>query len=439
MNEQSAELFEKMRQQFNAAPYPNIPLEENPKDHYGLLYNHNFTTAYYLRNQRVPNTHQSVILDAGCGSGFKSLVLAEANPGAKIVGIDLSEESIRLAKQRLQYYGFENAEFYAVSIEEMPKLGMEFDYINCDEVLYLLPNPVVGLQAMKAVLKPDGIIRANFHSSIQRYMYLGGQKFFGMLGLMDDAPQKDQIATVREVMKALKPSTLIKQRAWAASFETEDEKVTANYLLHGDKGWTIPEFFAALRATDLEFINMLEWRQWDLLNLFENIEELPVSVALSLAEKSMEEQLHISELLHPIHRLLDLLCGHLGQAQAFIPVAEWGATEWQSAIAHLHPQIRTPIMKENLITCLNQLKMFDIGQYVRPAGESVTIDSLMAGCLLPLMDSAQPVSALVQRWQQLRPIHPVTMAPTQTEEAFELIYQLLAKLEDLGYVLLECV
>ena len=94
-------------------------------------------------------------------------------------------------------------------------------------------------------------------------------------------------------------------------------------------------------------------------------------------------------------------------------------------------------MKENLITCLNQLKMFDIGQYVRPAGESVTIDSLMAGCLLPLMDGAQPVSALVQRWQQLRPIHPVTMEPTQTEEAFELIQHLLAKLEELGYILLE--
>ena len=437
MNEQSAELSEKMRQQFNAAPYPNIPLEKNPKDQYGSLYYHNLVTAYYLRNQRVPDTRQSVILDAGCGSGYKSLILAEANPGAKIVGVDLSEASVKLAKQRLQYYGFENAEFHAASIEALPEMGMKFDYINCDEVLYLLPDPIAGLQAMKAVLKPDGIIRANFHSSIQRYMYLGGQKFFGMLGLMDDAPQKDQIETVREVMKALKPSTSIKQSAWTADFEKDDERVTANYLLQGDKGWTILEFFAALRATDLEFISMLGWRHWDLLTLFEDIEELPVSVALALAEKSMEEQLHIFELLHPIHRLLDLWCGHPEQAQAFTLVAEWGAAEWQSAIAHLHPQIRIPVMKENLITCLNQLKMFDIGQYVRPAGESVTIDSLMAGCLLPLMDGAQPVSALVQRWQQLRPIHPVTMEPTQTEEAFELIQHLLAKLEELGYILLE--
>ena len=437
MNEQSAELIEKMRQQFNMVPYPNIPLEENPKDQYGLLYYHNFITAYYLRNQRVPDTHQSVILDAGCGSGYKSLILAEANPGAKIVGVDLSEESVKLAHQRLQYYGFENAEFYEASIEDLPKLGLEFDYINCDEVLYLLPNPVTGLQAMKAVLKPDGIIRANFHSSIQRYLYLGAQKFFGMLGLMDDAPQQDQIGTVREVMKALKSSTSIKQNAWSEDFDKDDERVTANYLLRGDKGWTIPDFFAALKATDLEFISMVVWRQWDLLNLFEKIEELPVSVALALAEKSTEEQLHIFELLHPVHRLLDLLCGHPGQTQEFTPVAEWSATEWQSAVAHLHPQIRTPIMKENLITCLNQLKMFEIGQYVRPSREPVTIDSLMAGCLLPLMDSAQPVSALVQRWQQLRPIHPVTMAPTQTEEAWELIQHLLTKLEELGYILLE--
>jgi len=378
-----------------------------------------------------------VILDAGCGSGYKSLILAEANPGAKIVGVDLSEESIKLAQERLHYYGFDNAEFHTLSIENLSKLDMEFDYINCDEVLYLLPDPIAGLQAMQLVLKPDGILRANFHSSIQRHLYLRGQKFFGMLGLMDDVPQKGQVETVREVMGALKSDTFIKQHGWSEDFEKEDERVTANYLLQGDKGWIIPEFFAALRATNLEFISMMNWRRWDLLNLFEDIEELPVTVALSLAEKSQEEQLHIFELLQPVHRLLDIWCGHPGQAQGFVSIAEWKEADWQTAIAHLHPQIGIPSLKENLVTCLNELKMFNISQHVCPNGEAVTIDSFMAGCLLPLMDAPQPVRALVQRFQQLRPINPVTLEPTQAEEAFELIKQLLAKLEELGYLMLE--
>jgi len=85
------------------------------------------------------------------------LVLAEANPGAKIIGIDLSEKSIKLAQQRVQYHGVENVEFHSILLEDLPKLGMEFDYINCDDVLYLLPDTVAGLQAMRSVLKPDGI------------------------------------------------------------------------------------------------------------------------------------------------------------------------------------------------------------------------------------------------------------------------------------------
>ena len=102
MDHQNLELIENIRQQFDNTPYPRIPLEESPKDNSELLYLHNLVTAYYLRNRRVINTEGKVILDAGCGTGYKSLVLAIANPGAKIVGIDLSEESVKLAEQRVQ-------------------------------------------------------------------------------------------------------------------------------------------------------------------------------------------------------------------------------------------------------------------------------------------------------------------------------------------------
>ena len=119
MDEQAAELLEKIRQQFDAGPYPRIPIERSPKEAIEQLYIHNFITPYYLRNQKISKTEGITILDAGCGSGYTSLTLAEANPGARIVGIDLSEQSVELAKKRLQHHGFDNAEFYAMSIEEV--------------------------------------------------------------------------------------------------------------------------------------------------------------------------------------------------------------------------------------------------------------------------------------------------------------------------------
>ena len=437
MNQQSMEILEKIRRQFDDAPYPNIPLDENPKEEYKTLYKHNLTTSYYIRNQQVLNPENKVILDAGCGTGYKSLILATANPGAKIIGVDLSEESVKLADQRLKYHGISDAEFYALSIEDLPDLGMQFDYINCDEVLYLLPNPILGLKAMKAVLKPDGIIRVNFHSSLQRFIYLQAQKFFNSIGVMDNPSQKEQVEAVREFMSVLKPNVQIKSYGWAPHFEKDDEVVLANYLLQGDKGWTIPEFFAALREADLEFISMVNWYQWDLMNLFDNVEDLPVFVAIALAEKSFEEQLHLFELLNPTNRLLDLWCGNPGAAQPFISVEEWSFEQWRSATVHLHPQCRIPALKEELITCVTHLKMFELSQYFRTTDDTVTIDSLMAGCLLPLMDQPQPMMQLVERLQLLRPVSPVTLAATDPDDAFELVRQLLIPLERLGYVFVE--
>lgn len=432
-------LTERIRQQFDRAPYPRRPLEDSPKDNASLLYIHNLVTPYYLRNQKIIETEGKVILDAGCGSGYKSLVLAEANPGAKIVGIDLSKESVNLARQRLLHQGFSsNTEFYALALEELPTLGIEFDYINCDEVLYLLPDPVVGLQAMKSVLKPGGIIRTNLHSSIQRTNFFRSQELFKLMGFMDKNPEDLEIGLVRETMEALKDKVILKQQTWKLIYEKEDELILANHLLQGDKGHTIPGMFSALKAADLEFISMVNWRQWDLMDLFKKPDDLPVFLAMSLPETSVKEQLHLFELLQPLHRLLDFWCGHPHQAQSWTPVSEWTTSDWQNAQVDIHPQLKTPKLREDLVECITNLRMFEISRHLSLHQGFVTIDSSMALCLLPLLEELQSVSVLAERWKQVRPVNPVTLEPTDEEEAFYLVQQMLTRLESLGYVLLEC-
>ncbi|MBC6421881.1 MAG: hypothetical protein GDA43_15200 [Hormoscilla sp. SP5CHS1] len=48
----------------------------------------------------------------------------------------------------------------------------------------------------------------------------------------------------------------------------------ANHLLQGDKGYNIPEMFAALRTANLEFVSMVQWQEWDLLALFKKVSRL---------------------------------------------------------------------------------------------------------------------------------------------------------------------
>lgn len=63
-----------------------------------------------------------LILDAGCGSGVKSKYLSDR--GLKIVGIDISEKLLEIAKKEIP-----QAEFYEMGMEDVSKLKDEFDGI----------------------------------------------------------------------------------------------------------------------------------------------------------------------------------------------------------------------------------------------------------------------------------------------------------------------
>ncbi|MEA5619107.1 class I SAM-dependent methyltransferase [Cronbergia sp. UHCC 0137] len=439
MDNQASELLEKIRQQFNNAPYPRIPLEASPKNDFNSLYTHNIVTSFYLRNQQIIDPQGKMILDAGCGTGFKSLILSEANPGAKVVGIDISEKSIELARKRLDYHGFDQAEFHTLSIHDLAKLGYQFDYINCDETLYLLPDPITALKAMKSVLKPNGIIRANLHNSTQRAEVYRAQKVFTMMGLRDESPGDLEVELVIEMMQALKNNVNIKDTTWNFNYQGEELKgmVLINYLLQGDKGYTIPEMFTFLNLAELEFINMVDWRKWDLMTLFKEPDNLPAFLGMSLPEISLEEKLQIFELLHPVHRLLDFWCGHPQEAQIFVSPAEWTHSDWQEVTVYLHPQLKIPQFKTDLLASIKESRIFPISKYLSQIEEFICIDSSMAICLIDLLDHPQSLMSIVERWKQYRPIDPVTLHSMDTEQALPLVQKILLTLEDFGCLLLE--
>ncbi len=432
-------LLDHIRTQFDNAPYPRNPLEQSPQDDYNQLFIHSLVTPYYLRDRRVVATQDKVILDAGCGTGYAALTLAIANPGAKIVGIDLSPESIKLARQRLDYHGFKDAEFHAMSIEDLPSLGLEFDYINCDEVLYLLPDTLGGLQAMNAVLKPTGIIRANLHNALQRDGFYRAQKVFQMLGLMDGSPGDADIKTVIETMQALKPDVKLREQTWRPehALPAYEGNVMVNYLLLGDKGFSMVDLFELLDQTGLDLLSMVNWRHWQVPDLFQDSENLPAFWGMSLMAAEPRHHLRLYELLHPVNRLMDFWCTR-ADAEWGIPVDQWDEAAWSTATVHLHPQLQAEPIRAALVECLKTAQPFEFTRYIDlPAMGEVRLDAVLAGCLLPLWDAPQPVSALVQRYLTLHPVDPVTLAAINPDAAFAAVIQLLNRLDAFLYVLIE--
>jgi 2-polyprenyl-3-methyl-5-hydroxy-6-metoxy-1,4-benzoquinol methylase len=438
MAQLTQEALDGLREHFNAVPYLHSK-EELPYQP-DFLFSHSLITASYRRNGRVVSTAGKTILDAGCGTGYKGLALARANPGAKIVGVDLSENSVELARQRMAQQNIDNCEFHVLTVESLPELGMKFDYINCDDVLYLIPDAVEGLHAMQEVLAPDGILRVNHHSVNGRRKVHLAQEAFKMLGMMSGPPCQEEVELVRQTVRLMRGDVELRSTTWSEPYFQQDEKVLANYLLRGDKVWSVKEFFTALEQANLAFISMVDWWSWDLMALFDHkIDELPMEIAFALAEMSQAEQIHFYDTVHGKHRLLDLWCG-LPQDSEVKPIEAWTQEDWQTVAVHFHPQALTPEFVNDLQAGAETSSLLDLTNYPHLADAQAVpywIDSLTLGCLVPLLLGPQSLNLLKQRWLQLRPLNPLTLQPSEPDEADYPLQSTLVELERRGYVMLE--
>lgn len=95
-------------------------------------------------------------LDIGCGSGVVSRYLAELNPGAKVIGIDISGDRVQSAKELA--LKIPNLEFLVGDIKSLEFKDSTFDNIVCRYVLEHLPanDQEFATRELFRVLKPGG-------------------------------------------------------------------------------------------------------------------------------------------------------------------------------------------------------------------------------------------------------------------------------------------
>ena len=93
------EITEFVKKQYNLFPYPHIPVGSMEDE---VLYSSNYEFVNYLCKGVYKSAKGIKILDAGCGTGYSTLKLAQQNPEAEILAVDLSKTSINMAKDRLE-------------------------------------------------------------------------------------------------------------------------------------------------------------------------------------------------------------------------------------------------------------------------------------------------------------------------------------------------
>lgn len=97
------------------------------------------------------------LLDCGCGPGTITIGLAEAVAPGRVVGLDIEESQLALARTHAAERGVRNTEFKAGSIYDLPFDDGTFGAVFAHALFEHLSNPVRALREIRRVLKAGGV------------------------------------------------------------------------------------------------------------------------------------------------------------------------------------------------------------------------------------------------------------------------------------------
>lgn len=200
------------------------------------------------------------VLVAGGGTGDHTIFLAEQlrNYDASVTYLDISEASLKIARERARIRGLDNIEWHHGSLLDVASLDLgPFDLINCTGVLHHLPEPERGIEALRAVLAADGAMSLMLYGRTGRMAVYAGQELMRLVNDgVTDPKRKTQYA--RAMVQCLPESNwLLKggNRDWQLRQYVDDESNLNDVLLHEqDRAYSVPEIYDFLADAQLELI-----------------------------------------------------------------------------------------------------------------------------------------------------------------------------------------
>jgi len=235
-----------VKAQYEAQPYPaRDPADEGRRLVQTWLDDLPMVNHYCFAGRQTFRDHFRVLV-AGGGTGDATIFLAEQLKGtnARIVHLDISQASLTIARERARVRGLGNIEWIGDSLLDLPRLALEpFDYINCCGVLHHQADPDAGLEALRAVLKPDGAIALMLYAKAGR---TGVYQMQELLRMVNDGESDlaRKIANTRQILDSLPASNWFRRAEDLYNDHRQGDAGLVDLLLHPqDRAYSVDELF----------------------------------------------------------------------------------------------------------------------------------------------------------------------------------------------------
>jgi phosphatidylethanolamine/phosphatidyl-N-methylethanolamine N-methyltransferase len=120
--------------------------------------------------QQVAKLQPKSILEIGVGTG---LLLPHYPPKARVVGVDVSEDMLDIARERIKKHNLTNTSVQLADGESLPFADGEFECVVLPYVISVTPDPkTLIIQAMRLCSASGHVIVANHFSGSKTWAFL---------------------------------------------------------------------------------------------------------------------------------------------------------------------------------------------------------------------------------------------------------------------------
>jgi|TARA_X000000950_G_scaffold48434_1_gene56333 SAM-dependent methyltransferase len=249
---------------YDRFPFPGDPLQDGPPPGYNWRWCHQSVLAA-VHGVLPAGSERPRILDAGCGTGVSTDYLCHLNPGADVLGIDISAGALAVARERLQRSGAA-AQVRSLRQEQRSLLDLEsegpFDYINSVGVLHHLDQPESGLRSLAGCLAPDGLLHLFLYADAGRWEIHRTQQ---ALTLLEVGTGSDGLRLGRELLESLPEGNRLARHhreRWAVDCAA-DANFADMYLHPQETSYNLDRLFGFIETADLHFAGFSNPEIWD--------------------------------------------------------------------------------------------------------------------------------------------------------------------------------